>query len=65
MGPSLDTGALHSAEVNFGDSSVLQDKILRRVQAMVSKLEVHNGRLLYEQKEGERLNVTDPPSYGL
>ena len=55
VGPALDTDVLQSAQVNFGDMSVPRNEILRRVQAMGSKLEVRNGRLLYKQKGGERL----------
>ena len=39
-----------------------RDEIVRRVQAMGSKFKVRNGLLLYKQKGGECLNVTDPPS---
>ena len=60
MGPALDTDVLQSALVNFRDTSVPQDEILRRVQAMGSKFEVRNGQLLYKQKGGECLDVTDP-----
>ena len=62
VGPALDTYVLHSAQVNFGDTSVPRDEILRRVQAMGSKFEVRNGRLLYKQKGGECLDVTDLPA---
>ena len=62
VGPALDTDVLQSAQVNFGDTSVPRDEILRRVQAMASKFEVRNGRLLYKLKGGERLDVTDPPA---
>ena len=59
---ALHTDVLQSAHLNFGDTSVPQDEIVRRVQAMGSKFEVRNGRLLYKQKGGEQLDVTDPPA---
>ena len=62
LGPALDTNVVQSAQVNFGDTSMPRDEILRCLQAMGSKFEVRNGRLLYKQKGGERLDVTDLPA---
>ena len=44
----MDTDALHSAQVKFGDTSIPKEEIVRRIQVMGSKFEVHNGRLLYK-----------------
>ena len=64
MGLALDTNVLRSARADFSDMSMPRDEILRGVQAMGSSFEVHNGRLLYMQKGGDRLDVTDPLAIG-
>ena len=47
--------------MSLGDKSVPREEILCRIQAMGSKFELRNGRLLEWQKGGERLNMTNPP----
>ena len=58
MGAAPDVDVLHSAQVNFGDITVPREEILRRIQTMGGKFEVRNGRLLYKQKGGEKLDLT-------
>ena len=55
-GIALDADIRQSAPVYTA-----REEITHLVQAMGSKIEVRNGQLLYKQKCGEALDMTEPP----
>ena len=46
-GQSTELDLLHGVLLNFGDTCVPRDKIVRKIQGMGSEFEVRNGCLLY------------------
>ena len=45
--------------VNFGDTLVIRDEIVRRAEAMGSRFEVRSGQMPYQRKS-RKIDVTEP-----